>query len=504
MKKSNSESNSQTNGKIRFSIKMKILVLLLIVSLPCFIMIVYLINSIGNYSKVYDKIVSDMALANNYNLNFKEEMDESLYKLVVGYVTFDNISENEILEDPYELIGELRDDFSELRDVTTDPESKVWLQSLLRNLDTLERRVDDIVENTKKEGTYDENIEQLDNNIYILTELIQDDIQYYIYYQTRSMEAVNQSLNQQLREFTFLCNGIIAGMIIILTVTAVLITTGIIRPVRDLYKATLKIAKGDFTARAEVHSRDEVEVLAQGFNYMAGNIQTMVTKIREDERKMRKAELRLLQEQINPHFLYNTLDTIVWLIEKEENDKAVEMVVTLSNFFRQVLSRGKEFITVKEEKEHIESYLKIQEVRYQDVMEYHMEIDPQVYDYEIPKLTMQPIVENALYHGLKCKRGKGYIRITGEEKGGKICLTVTDNGAGMEEQELEELQKEIQRPCKETERGFGLANVNERIRMYFGKDYGLRLRSQKDRGTVVEIVIPAVKEENRLEKREEQ
>ena len=237
------------------------------------------------------------------------------------------------------------------------------------------------------------------------------------------------------------------------------------------------------------------EVLAKGFNNMAENMQALVDEIKEDEAKLRRVDLRLLQEQINPHFLYNTLDTIVWLIEGNETEKAEKMVVTLSNFFRLVLSKGKEFITIREEEQHIGSYLAIQEMRYHDIMEYDIQIDKVLYDYQIPKLTLQPLVENALYHGLKYKRAKGYIHINGEKTGDVIVLTVRDNGVGMDEEELEVLRKEIERPCKETEKGFGMANVNERIHMYFGQEYGMTIHSKKGKGTIVEITIPAIKSE---------
>lgn len=493
VEKKNFTDNSYNTGHIRFSIRNKILLLAASVALPFLIAVVYLLFSMADYSNTYDQIVRNLTVANNYNLNFKEEMDESLYKLVVGYVTFENISEDEILKNPYNLIDELRNAFKELMDITTEEESRMWLESLLRNINTLEKRVDDIVESVGAGGRYDENIEMLDNNIYILTELIQDDIQYYIYYQTKSMENVNNNLNQQINKFIIICSVLTGILVLAVIVAAVVITLGILRPIKELYNVTAQVAKGDFKVRASVRSRDEIAVLASGFNDMAGNIQSLIDKIKEDEQKLRKTDLRLLQEQINPHFLYNTLDTIVWLIEGNETDQAVNMVVTLSDFFRMVLSKGKEFISIEEEERHIRSYLEIQEVRYRDILEYDIQIDKCVYRYQILKLTLQPLVENALYHGIKYKRAKGYIHVNGEKDGGIIRLTVRDNGVGMKEEELEQLRKEIQRPCQETEKGFGLANVNERIHMYFGPEYGMKIDSQKGKGTIIEIVIPAVK-----------
>lgn len=497
MKKEGFLHGGYAENGIRFSIRNKILLLSAAVALPFLALLVYLLVSMSSYSRTYDKIVSNLTIANNYNLNFKEEMDESLYKLVVGYVTFDNISQAETIKDPYVLIEELRGAFTELMDITTGEESRMWLESLLRNINTLEKRVDDIVRSVAKGDQYDENIKELDNNVYILTELIQDDIQYYIYYQTRSMGQVNNNLKQQINKFIIVCSILICAVVAAVVVFTLLIVSGILRPVQELYNATEKVSQGDFKARAAISSSDEIAVLAHAFNNMAGNMQSLVDKIKEDERKMRKADLRLLQEQINPHFLYNTLDTIVWLIEAEETDKAVNMVVTLSDFFRLVLSKGKEFITIQEEEQHISSYLEIQEVRYHDIMEYDVQIDRSLYGYKIPKLTLQPLVENALYHGIKYKRARGYIHVNGEKDGDIIRLTVRDNGVGMDETELGELQKEISRPCKETEKGFGLANVNERIHMYFGQEYGMRISSAKGKGTLVEVTIPAVRAEEK-------
>ena len=474
--------------------KKKILTLAAVVTLPFILLVMYLLASMASYSNTYDEIVSNMTVANNYNLNFKEEMDESLYKLVVGYVTLDTIETDKSLKNPYILIDELRSEFTRLTAITTESESKLWLESLLRNIDTLEKRVDDIVDSISAGGRYNENIEKLDNNIYILTELIQDDIQYYIYYQTRYMDKVTDTLQDQIRRFMVVCSVLIGVLIIVVAVSAVMIVSGIIQPISQLNQATEKIAQGDFNARAQADSEDEVAELAVSFNKMAGSMQSLIDKVKEDERKMRKADLRLLQEQIQPHFLYNTLDTIVWLIESNEPDEAVTMVVTLSDFFREILSKGKEFISIKEEEKHISSYLQIQEMRYRDILEYDIQLDQVIYKYQILKLTLQPVVENALYHGIKYKRAKGCIHIHGEKEGDIIRLTVRDDGVGMDEDELEQLRQQIEKPCQETEKGFGLANVNERIHMYFGPEYGMKIQSQKGKGTTVEIVIPAILE----------
>lgn len=488
--------------RVAFSIRNKILLLLTMSALPFLLIAVYLLASIAKYNSTYNDIVNNLTVANAYNISFKEDMDESLYKVVVGYVSFDNVARDDKLKDPYALMRQLKGSFIELKDVTSDYNSRMWLDSLLRNVDTLKNRVDDIMENIKEGGKYDSNIKELDDNIYILTELIQEDIQYYIYYQTQSMEIVTRNLNQQMRNFVIIVTILLLVLVLVVCIAAFLVTTGILRPLWQLYDVTGEVAEGNFAVRTHVNTNDEIAVLSHGFNEMAENMQTLVDQVREDEQKMRKADLRLLQEQINPHFLYNTLDTIVWMIECDKSDEATEMVVALSDFFRLVLSKGKEFISIRMEEQHIRSYLQIQEKRYHDIMEYHIDLSPELYEYQIPKMTLQPIVENALYHGIKCKRSKGIIDISGELTGNLIYLTVSDDGAGMDEENLKNLSHEILKPCKETDRGFGLANVNERIRMYFGDEYGIHIESASGRGTKITIVIPAILDGSRFENEE--
>lgn len=489
------DMKKKNENTVRYSIGKKLLVLSAASMLPFLLLAVVLLVYLVKYSRTYDQIVNNMTIANNYNLNFKEEMDESLYKLVVGYVNFENIQEDGTLKDPYMLIGELREDFGRLMDITTEPESRGWLESLIRNIDTLEKRVDDILENIRIGGRYDQNIEELDNNIYILTELIQENIQYYIYYQTKSIEEVTGNLHRQIWNFILFCGILVAGLAAVTVTMTLMVVRGILRPIKVLHDATQKIAQGDFSVQADVNSRDEIESLSHSFNDMAEKMQALLQKTKEDEQRMRWLDLRLLQEQINPHFLYNTLDTIVWLIEGNQEDEAVNMVVELSDFFRLVLSRGRELISLKEEKEHIQSYLGIQAVRYRDILEYQIQIEPPLYGYQIPKLTLQPLVENALYHGIKYKRAKGYIHITGRKEGTNLCLEVRDNGVGMAPEDLKQLRRDIERPCSETDKGFGLANVNERIHIHFGFEYGMKIQSEKGKGTVVELTIPAIEKE---------
>ncbi|GAE92035.1 two-component sensor histidine kinase [Gracilibacillus boraciitolerans JCM 21714] len=201
-----------------------------------------------------------------------------------------------------------------------------------------------------------------------------------------------------------------------------------------------------------------------------------------------------MQAQINPpHFLYNTLDTIIWLAEAKEHQSVIELTKALSQYSRISLNKGKDWITIADEIAHIDSYLYIQKTRYEDVLDVSVQVDSNIFNYHILKLLLQPIVENAIYHGIKNKRGKGFLRINGTIEGqDRIRFEVVDNGIGMDEIRLEKLRSHLinGEVIPETKNGFGLINVQQRIQLYYGKEYGLKINSWKGSGTRVTITIP--------------
>ena len=220
---------------------------------------------------------------------------------------------------------------------------------------------------------------------------------------------------------------------------------------------------------------------------MVGHLKRLIEENTQKEKQRRHTELALLQAQINPHFLYNTMDTIIWLIESGEIAKAVTMINSLSNFFRFSLSRGQSIITLAEEEQHITSYLEIQQMRYRDLMEYEIDIPEEMKRYTLPKLTLQPLVENALYHGIKMKRRKGHIHVCGFVREGRVILTVRDDGVGMTPERLCALKNSLEDGGRD---GFGLRAVHQRIQILFGREYGLQFESAPDEGTTVTVTIP--------------
>lgn len=483
--------NNNKEKQIKYPLRLKLFMVAAVIIIPMIILSIYQIAALHNYSTAYDTIVRRITSANNYNLNFKEEMDESMYKIVVEAETFESIDINNDLMNPYQLIEDARENFTNLQEITSSRESLDWIKRILLNLDTLQDRINGIRDNLKQTGHYEENIEMLESDIYILTELFQEEIQYYIYYETQNFEAIRQTLNEQVASVIMTMIVALSSIIIASILVNILVTDSITKPIRILCEKTAMVAKGDFTTRTTFENQDELSVLSDSFNDMAIKLEQQVKSIRLEQENLRYMESKLLQAQINPHFLYNTLDTIIWLIEGDKNSEAIDMIVSLSEFFRIVVSKGKDFITIREEEIHIKSYLQIQQSRYKDILDFEINIPEELYGYQILKLTMQPLVENSLYHGIKMLRARGKITITGEIIDQVIFLHVIDNGIGMDEDELDALRKEVETPGGKQSTGFGLANVNKRIKLNYGNMYGMEIQSKKGVGTDIILKFPA-------------
>ena len=234
----------------------------------------------------------------------------------------------------------------------------------------------------------------------------------------------------------------------------------------------------------------EISALSDSFEHMAVRIQKLMEEVRQEEISLRKTELKALQAQINPHFLYNTLDAIAWMCEAGRNEDAVEMVNALARLFRISISRGHELIPIEKELQHAQSYLHIQNFRYKNQFRYQFDVDEACLSYYCNKITLQPIIENAIYHGMDRMVDEGMIRISIHQSEDKIIFTVEDNGVGMTEEQCEEVLKKE----RSDRAGIGIKNVNDRIKIYFGEEYGLTIKSELDEGTCVTIMMPKVTE----------
>lgn len=300
-------------------------------------------------------------------------------------------------------------------------------------------------------------------------------------------ELVNRNVNDMIRLSLWLAVVVLAVAVL----TSWLLSRLIGKPLRGLASAmeSFESDADHFTYRPVGGTR-EVQELSDSFEHMVLRIQELMTTVREEEVNLRKTELKALQAQINPHFLYNTLDSIAWMCEQGRNADAVKMVHALARLFRISISRGHELIPIAKELEHAESYLQIQMYRYKNQFTYTFDVDPDCLGYYCNKITLQPIIENSINHGLDLMVEEGRIDVRVRFDGDDIVFSVQDNGVGMSPEQLEAIMQHG--PTDRT--GIGIKNVNDRLKIYFGRNYGLSITSEPDVGTCVEIRMPRIRE----------
>nr|WP_297764579.1 sensor histidine kinase [uncultured Butyrivibrio sp.] len=427
------EHESKLATKIRISY--------LLILLPNIIFMIYVFHGLWMTNERYKDMLNSVVAASEFSLDFKEDFDYETYLLIVGNVTWEDSNLPTLLQDARKVVDGLKD-------YTDTHDNQKRLASAEKYLNNLETYTDRIKENLEYGNKYEANITIWENDVQIVTGLLQETINEYIYYENRQLQ-VTQSRNRELFKKTIEISLVIfAAILTAIALISFWMPNWITKPIED--------------------------------------------QVKEEQKQLRKAEFELLQAQINPHFLYNTLDAIVWSAEAGNQKQVVSMVGSLSEFFRASLNKGKEIVTIREELQHVTSYLEIQQVRYQDILTYEINVAKDIYDYCIPKITIQPIVENALYHGIKNRRGGGKITITGVENKDELTIQVHDDGAGMDEERLKEVREGIIKNNPDKTAVYGLYNVNERIRLNFGDEYGITVDSKLGKGTDVVIHLPKI------------
>ena len=442
--------------------------------IPMACLMIILLFIFWQYTGQYNKLSENLAVSSEFNLRFKDDLDLEMYYIAIGS------KESSDLEDVLEQVEDEQEIMQKLRRNTYNNNGVKSLNSLDSYLENLRQRMLQLVEIKE----YDKRMEFMDSNIRIITGLIMQEMQNYIYNESMYLVQVEKSLTHRVKL-------LISGMAVLLIATLGILmrrsfrlTDGIIHPVNIMLDKVKKVGRGKFDMIPIEAEIEEIEELDEGINKMARKISALLENVRQEKEMQHLTELQLIQAQVNPHFLYNTLDTIVWLIEGGMTDDAVEMISSLSIFFRTSLSKGNDIIPLSEEERHTLSYLEIQQYRYRDILEFEINIPKELSGIPVPKLSIQPLAENALYHGIKNRRGKGKILIEGREEEDALVLTVSDNGQGMTPERLHEVQEAIRTGERA---GFGLAAVAERIALYYGPGYGMKIFSEEGKGTTVEI-----------------
>lgn len=468
----------------RLSLREKLSILRNVIMFPFLILIAWMIFMLITYNQQYSAVIDNVAAATEFNSDFKTTMDYKMYRIVAGAATFEEV-------DPYVDINQAKISLERLRKSATTDNSVERIDAIQRLLTQLQKTIENIQLEKEVPGRRD-SAEILDKDIYQFTELIDEKLADYIRYEAEHMKEVKSSLEERILNSITWCIVVTIFLIGLLLIMTNQISRSIEQPIRELCESTKEVAKGNFRIQVKInHTMEEMEVLGNSFNSMVKKIGSLVQDMKSEQIHLRKTELKLLQAQINPHFLYNTLDTIIWLAEDKQNEQVVQMVDQLSIFFRTTLSKGQDFITLAEEESHVTSYLEIQQFRYSDILEYEVHMEPEIQSYYILKICLQPLVENALYHGLKNKRGKGKLVVRGWKEGDYLHFLVKDSGRGMTPEELNTLKSQIDGDyTSDTKTGFGLLNVNERLYLTYGEECKLHINSEFGVGTEVYFKIP--------------
>jgi two-component system, sensor histidine kinase YesM len=313
----------------------------------------------------------------------------------------------------------------------------------------------------------------------------------YTQWKTVGVFPLNEIMRQvsSIRTYSLIIAGV---TVLVAFIVALFFTGGIARPVIELRTLMKEAEEGNLGVRFEGRQEDEIGYLGKSFNTMIEEVQKLIDMVYHEQQSKREAELKILQEQIKPHFLYNTLDTIQWMAQEHGATDIVRVVGALTSLFRIGLSRGREMIRFSEELEHVRSYLIIQKARYEDKFDFSLCADEELLSCMVLKLTLQPLVENAIYHGVKERRGHGTIRVEALRRDGMLVMRVIDDGVGMSSQKLAEVKALLTAAHRHGEgpAGYGVHNVHERIKLTFGGRYGLCFESEPDLGTTVEVLHP--------------
>ena len=473
-------------NQINVSLRSKMMFAFFVVILMLAILNIIMILEAYQTNLQYQTMISNVTQANNIYGFIKPSIDREMWDIVAGKIDFNDGQQYEIIQQAYDQIETLQEN-------ATSDKSRIKLEVIRRTLNTLTGYVDKMGEQIEAGSRVAEN-ELVLEDIRGVSEVVEATVQDYMLFEVEQAEQVH--LENQAR-----FNQWIVAYIVLLPVTIIFsffaawfISASIYLPIKKLQDLTATITKDDLQALVSPSNVDEITELGISFNIMTSKVRQLLdSKVREQE-NLKKAELKALQAQINPHFLYNTLDTIVWMAEADKTDEVIEIVRALSSFFRIALSGGKDWISIRQEVEHVRSYLYIQKIRYRDILDYEINVDEDIMEGRILKLTLQPLVENALYHGIKNKRRGGTIALRAKNAGQNLVLIeVTDNGVGFTPYKLAKIEEQLEEDSdviSRTDEGFGLSNVNKRIKLYYGQQYGLTIESKYLEGTKITVAIP--------------
>lgn len=432
----------------------------------------------------YDRMITNVNRTNRLNQIVRTEISKEIWDIVAGNKNFSEGNQYEIIRDIYARLDEISRN-TEVR------ENRQFLEVAGRAMNTLTKYVDRLGLQIQNQFLVVENEKILDE-IRGVADLISDILQDFIVLEIESAADTNENIKQIAMVLSVLQILLVLAALLFAVAARRSVSGSINQPIKELEKLSTQIAEGNLDARADRPHVKELDNLTDNLNTMSVKIRELIDTNIEEQKNLQKAEMKALQAQISPHFLYNTLDTIVWLAEGRQYEQVIEMTRNFSSFFRTSLNRGKDLVSVKEEFDHVLNYLTIQKIRYRDILDYSLEWDKDMAERTMLKLLLQPLVENALYHGIKKKRGKGKVTVEGWRQDRFLCFRVSDNGIGITEERLADINKQIDvnQDKSVISDVYGLYNVNKRLALYYNIDTKLNISSVYGEGTTVDFKVP--------------
>ncbi len=433
------------------------------------------------FSQLYYSFLSRAEKINALNAVVMDDLPSELFSVVAGRKRFTEGAQGSMLTRVTQTLDEL---------IAEGASTKLELTVARRTSETLGNYIRQLGRQMDEGSSVDEDmllLEEIRNVSALLGDMFRDAVSTEIRAANRAGEQLRRIL---LATIAFEVILVIVAMLFIRSARRAL-SSAVADPLLELQAFAGKIADGQLSERTPDPDVDELRALSASLNTMAGKLAGLIEENRREQENLKKSELRVLQAQVTPHFLYNTLDAIVWLAEAKRTEEVISITRALSDFYRISLSDGHDWITLAQEEEHLRGYLTIQKIRYRDILDYEISIDPALKNVMILKLSIQPLVENAIYHGIRNRRGGGLIRIAVFREDGLLNVRVSDNGAGMDSRRLRELRAMLLGSGPSTATGYGLFSVDQRIKLYYNQPQGLTVESALGEGSVISFSVPA-------------
>lgn len=436
------------------------------------------------YSRQYSAIIINVSKANRLNQIVKMDISDEIWDIVAGKQSF-----REGIQ--YDIIHDVETILSKMIDTNKQSQAVKYLEVALRALNTLKKYVD-LLETQINENVAVEKNEIILEEVRGVSTLIHEILQDYIVAEIESAAKTNEAIKRNSVILTFIQVLITLVVLLYALYSQTEVSKQIREPIHQVELLSSKLAGGNLSARTEISRIEELENLTVNLNIMAEKIQElMIANIKEQE-NFQKEQMKSLQAQITPHFLYNTFDTIIWLAESSYTDEVIKITKAFSSFFRISLSKGHEWITVGQELEHVKSYLTIQKIRYRDILDYEIQVDKDVENLSVLKLVLQPLVENAIYHGIKNIRGRGLLKVSVVKSINTLHFNISDNGIGIDATRLELIRKELASSSgpEQFNTVYGLYNVAKRLSLYYKGKTTFVINSVYGEGTSVSFSVP--------------